>query len=77
MAAQTIDTNMLRPRRLVVRLLGSSSILSVLGRHGAFRAPASLALPDTLNTSSMLARCIHEQLLNKHSTDNNIPSTSL
>jgi hypothetical protein len=32
---------------------------------------------DVSNTSTIPARFIHEQLLNKHSTDNNIPSTSL
>jgi hypothetical protein len=50
------------------------------GITGHFRATTSLTRVPSLAhsaTSSMLARSIHEQLLNKHPTDNNIPSTSL
>jgi hypothetical protein len=48
----------------------------------AARFPSSdglclVTVPGTCNTSAILAQFIHEQLLNKHTTDNNTPSTFL
>ena len=79
MAAQTIRMNMTasKARRTSVWLEFYARGAEMTGRIPSNDGLCLATVPGTSNTSAMLAQFIYEQLLNKHMTDNNTPSTSL